>query len=140
MTPRSSNTSWLRGCIPLPRDPANGLGSLSIKRNATLRRAKSIASVNPAAPAPAIRTSVVNCCFIRELSLRLNYMYYTHKIAQAIKCPTQRRPPPQLTSRVVCPLSQQGDLCITVLLFLRDPREALRVILESSEESRTPTH
>src|SRR5208282_6229344 len=52
--------------MPLPREPANGPGSLSINRNATLRRAKSMASVNPAAPAPAIKTSVLNCGFIQN--------------------------------------------------------------------------
>jgi len=32
------------------------------------------------------------------------------------------------------------EIFASVLLFLRDLREALRVILERSEESRTPVH
>src|SRR6185369_10063629 len=59
--PRSSNTSRLRGWMPLPREPWNGWAAASISRNATSRRASSTASVRPAAPAPQISTSVANC-------------------------------------------------------------------------------
>src|SRR5215470_1842866 len=44
--------------MPLPRDPSKGVAAASIKRNGILRRARSIASVNPVGPAPTINTVV----------------------------------------------------------------------------------
>src|SRR6476659_8608524 len=64
--PRSSNTSSVRGCTPLPREPWNGCAAASISRKSTLRRARSIARVRPAAPAPQIRTSMVSMVSCRK--------------------------------------------------------------------------
>src|SRR5215510_11804265 len=44
--------------MPLPRDPSKGVAAASIKRNGILRRARSIASVNPVGPAPTIIAAV----------------------------------------------------------------------------------
>src|SRR5262245_54987135 len=71
--PRSSKISWVRGCTPLPRDPRKGLSSFSMSRKDMFRRANSMASVRPAAPAPQIKTSAQKL----PLMAILQYAYNT---------------------------------------------------------------
>jgi hypothetical protein len=55
-----SKISWVLGWMPLPREPVNGAASFSMSRKDVPRRASSMASVRPAAPAPQINTSAAN--------------------------------------------------------------------------------
>src|SRR5581483_1775877 len=58
MTPKSSSTSRLRGCRPLPREPTKYFSILSIIRKETFRRARSHARARPVGPAPTINTAI----------------------------------------------------------------------------------
>jgi hypothetical protein len=57
----------------LPREPPNGLSSLSMRRNEIPRRASSIASVRPAAPAPTINTSAAKLDRAETFPIRFGF-------------------------------------------------------------------
>src|SRR5262249_60902271 len=88
MIPRSSKISSVRGWRPLPRDPSKGVAAASIKRNEMLRRARSIASVNPVGPAPTIITVV--SYIVRKIVIvqctKVNLVVQCTKVNLVVQC------------------------------------------------------